>query len=509
MPAETGIAGAGGVGSAEASAAASLDALDDAVAADGTATPGQPALVTTPAQPPPTFAASPDAGTELEAVYVAGNGPPVLDRNNVERQGVLILDASEVTAIQGQGGDPEFPWVVNITDGDSAARITGYGELRTAHRDPIVSFRAGYVENTDLFGFTGTGTHGIDATTRSQEIAIDGTDGATQTWQSHTHYQLPPSAAYLVVGAVAFSDAGQANQTRRIQIGDDTDYLGFEMRGTDVLVVGRSGITGATFEVPRSAWLDPLDGTGTSQAVIDWTKFNTFEAVGGVPGASRGRAWINGRAILDLPAHLNVGATLKHSEHPLRASITNTGPSAPGHVRIRGFAIAALGNYEQQVLPTTVPLITVTRQVSANGNPNGLPVLSIRPKTTLGGQPWRGYLLPRLLDISISGGTIRWELVENPDALTGASWVSGGDAFGVEFDVSATAYTLGAGRVIDAGSLEAGTAGRIDLTPIFEEHDAHPIRNRIDGSRDLLVLVVRASLGSVNVTSRMVVDVVG
>lgn len=469
------------------------EALAETIAPGGTVTPGQPVLAIVDASPPPTFAAAPSSGETLQAVYLAGAGAQKADREAINRYVVIEASAEELLALTSTIAI-NTPEPVN-------------GMVPTAPRHVITGFRAGNVENPDLFGFTtaGSGTHGIHAGTRSQEIAVGGGDGAAATWQSHTKYPLPTQTAFAILGAVSFSDAGQPNQVRRIQLGDDTDYLGLEMSGTDVAIVGMSGLTGLPFSVPRENWFDPLDGTGPSGVTIDWTAFNSFEVITGVPGVSLGRATINGIAIMNLPPDQNAAGLLKHTEQPLRAVILNSGASSAGHLRIRGFAVHSVGDYKPQVYPTPAPLTAITRSVTTTG----LPLISLRAKTTLGGQPWRGMLLPKTLDLSARGGNVRWQLVENPTALTGASWASGGAAVGLEYDVSATSMTLGAGRVIGAGTLASATDITRDLTPIFEEHLSHPIRVRTDGVSDILTLFVAATIGSADVSATFLVDVFG
>lgn len=391
---------------------------------------------------------------------------------------------------------------------ERAERVTGHGEQRVAARKLITSFRPGNVENLDLYGFLGTGTHQIHATTRSQEIAVSGVSGQTETWQSHTKFPLPPMTPYAAFGVVAFSDAGQANQVREIALGDETEFVGLRLDGTDAYIVLKSAITGVAVPIPRASWLDPLDGTGPSGVTIDWTNFNTFEASGGVPGVMSGHASINEIRVLEIPAPANALTVLRHTEAPFRATITNNAVSSPGHIRIKGFGLFALGDYEPRVLPAPAPPTVVARSVGVGG----LPVLSIRTKTNLpmaGGPPWRGLLLPRIADISANGGQVRWELIKNPASLTGAAWASAGDALGMEYDVSATAVTIGPGQVIANGTLATSIdSSRIDLAPIFKAF-VHALRVRVDGIPDVLTLFVAATIGSATVRASFTVDVVG
>lgn len=469
-------------------------------------------------QPAPTFAAStPSAGSDTgdgAKVWLQGYDRRVqvdLSENPIWTMPVTIWQGAALSIDQGNGGDPGKAWATTIVGpSTNSARITGHGEQRTAGRKRITAFAANNVENLDLYGFTtaGSATHQIHTATRSQEIAVTGTNGDAITWQSHTNYPLPPGTPYMAQGVVAFSDAGQNNQLREIALGDSTDYVGLRFDGTDVSVYVMSALTGTPVSVPRASWLDPLDGTGGSGATIDWTNFNTFEATGGGPGISGAHASINEIRIVELPAWFNIAAALKHTEHPVRATVTNTGTSASGHIRIKCFTIDALGDYLPQVVPSAAPIVPSSRPVGTGG----LPVLSIRAKTNLpmvGGPAWRGHLLAKIVDISASGGKVAWSLIENPSSLTNASWVSAGDASGMEYDVSATAVTIGAGKVIANGTLATSIdSARIALDSVFKGF-AHSLRVRTDGIPDVLTLFVAATVGSADVRSSFLVDVVG
>lgn len=461
--------------------------------------------------------------TELSASSIpAADARGMIVRPARTGQVTATESQSVVLASDSYGLDAALPLAVRQSDGfalyDGASEATlaallarkrqeavlGHGEQRVAKRSLIAEFSAPYVEDLETYGFVGTGTHAIDSATRSQRISVDGTNGQTQSWESHTKYQLPVSQPVAFYGVVAFSDAGQPDQIRRIQIGDSTDYLGLELNGTDLAVVGLSALTGGSFSVPRASWLDPLDGTGPSGYTLDLTQFNTFEAVLGVPGITQGYASINDVKILDLPAFTNVGGLLKHQEHPLRAVITNNAATSPGSIFIRGFAVYGLGDYKTRVLPVSVPLTNVSRSVDSTG----IPLLSVRPKATLGGVSWRGFLLPKRMSFSASGNGINYQLWLNPTTLTGPSWVSAGAAVGFEYDVSATAKT--GGTLVASGYVASDASGLlIDLTPIFEEHLSRPLRNRVDGTPDVLVLYAYTSLGVSQAIARLLIDVVG
>lgn len=383
-------------------------------------------------------------------------------------------------------------------------RLTGYGEQRIAARSEIFTFTAGTIEDTEILGFVGTGTHGIDAARRAQYIAVDGTNGQSQALQSNTNYPFPPSVPFAVYGVVQFSDAGVVGQVRRVQVGADDDFLGLQFDGTDVSIEILSALSGVPISIPRIGWLDPLDGTGPSAFDIDWTAPNTIEIVSGVPGANAGFAAINGIKILDLPAYLNVSGVMKRSTKPVRAIIYNTAAASPGAIYVRGFSIYALGNYRLPVRVRSAPASPVTRSMSSVLSP----LIAVRVKSTLGGEPYRGFCYPKQLTITNKSSSAILDVIlyRNPTSLTGASWADVSPRSGIQVDTSATAADLTNATALYVDVVQSSSARTIDLTAVFEEHLSNLIRNRVDGTSDVIVVMCATSISNSDVRAGFVID---
>lgn len=453
-----------------------------------------------------TATATPNAAAQGVVTRLAGITSREVGEGGSTHLDVAAAQVGTWSVDQGAPASPDRAWPVRITGSNGLlSRITGYGEQLVAQRKEIFTFTARPVEDTEVLGFVGTGTHGIDAARRAQFIAVSGVDGESQALQSHTRYPLPPSMPFLIPAAVMFSDAGIVGQTRQIQVGEDDDCFGLEFIGTDVFVFVQSALVGIRVQIPRVAWLDPLDGMGPSGFEVDWTQPNTIEVISGVPGANAGFAAINGIAIVDLPTHMNLAGTLKRSIHPIRARIFNTAPSAPGAIYVRSFSIYALGDFK---LPTKVrqapPDNPVTRTVSTTS----APLIAFRARTTIAGEPYRGFLYPRLITIINKGMSARAECIiyRNPTSLTGASWLPVSAVSGLEYDVSATAANLTSAESLRPISIPAGSSADVDLSAIFEEHLTNLIRNRVDNASDVIVVMARVAIATADVAVAAVFD---
>lgn len=470
-------------------------------------------------------------GQTAQSVYViqAGSGAPVLDEiDGSERLGVVLMGGF-ARANQGAGDRGQKWFVASSPDGSLvqqvaiadkqdignttlaslldrklAERLTGHGEQRTAARHEIFQFTAGTIEDTEILGFSGTGTHGIDAARRAQYIAVDGVSGRSQALQSNTNYPFPPSVPFAVYGVVQFSDAGVVGQVRRVQVGADDDYLGLRFDGTDISIEILSALSGVPVSIPRSSWLDPIDGTGASAYAIDWTAPNTIELVSGAPGANAGFAAINGIKILDLPAYMNVAGVMKRSMKPVRAIVYNTAAASPGTIYVRGFSIHALGNYRLPVRVRSAPATPVTRSMSTVLSP----LIAVRVKGTLGGEAYRGFCYPKQLTITnkSSSAVLDVILYRNPTSLTGASWADVSPRSGIQVDTSATAADLTGATALYVDVVQTSSAKTIDLTAVFEEHLSNLIRNRVDGTSDVVVVMCATSISNSDVRAGFVLD---
>lgn len=384
--------------------------------------------------------------------------------------------------------------------------LTGYSEQRVVNPRHIFGFTAGPVEDTSQLGYSGTGTHQAHAATLSQEIAVSGVAGVTQSFETHTCLPLPANTPIVVRAVAAMSDAGQANQVRLLRFGSATDYAGIRLNGTDPEIVVVTALYGTTTIIPRFAWFDPLDGTGPSTAVIDWTEFNTFELTVAGPGANLGAATINGVPVAYVPANIAAPLTLLWSSHPVGASITNTGPSVAGHIRVRSISAHVLGDRAIHTQVVATPLMPVSKTVTTTLTP----VLSIRPAEFVNGVANRRFYMPRVLFLTNTGGRLQYE-VWRQGTLTAPSWTPAGGASGLEFDTAATAFsTVGARPVFAAQLSETRADAIIPLDALFEEHWSNVLRMlAFGGGRDTLTVAAKAAIGSAGIVVSMVTDEVG
>jgi hypothetical protein len=122
------------------------------------------------------------------------------------------------------------------------------------------------------------------------------------------------------------------------------------------------------------------------------------------------------------------------------------------------------------------------------------PLISIRPGPTFGGITNRGWVVPRIVKIFTTGTSNHyWEVIWNA-TLTGASWTAvNANAMG-QYDVTATAVSLGSGAVVDSGYVAPASGEGSDLGDFFS---GRPLVNSFDGTTpDTLTLAIRTISGT-------------
>ena len=222
--------------------------------------------------------------------------------------------------------------------------------------------------------------------------------------------------------------------------------------------VERSSVTGSVVETraAKSNWnVDKLDGDGPSGLTLDITKAQIFwmdiEWLG--LGTVRLGFVIDGVFIHCHSFHhanLISSTYITTASLPLRYEIENTGTTGSSStLKQVCSSVISEGGYElrgaQQAVGT--PITTPTDLTTAG---TYYPIISIRLKTS----PDRLDAIVILTALSILGFTnnvaYNWRVVAS-GTTTGGTWTSASANSSVEYNITATNFTLGTGRVLASG----------------------------------------------------------
>ena len=384
------------------------------------------------------------------------------DANNPERlQTVSYRGAATVGFSEGE---PSLDAFGNVRV--SSARVLGYYDYVV---DP----------QNDLFWDRTSGTasitHVADSSYMNLAVGSAAGDRAIRSTTRYHFYQ--PGTGNLILQTVALGDTGKTGNVRRWGYGDESDAMYWELDGAwdNVLmnhffVVIRSNVGGVITEnrVPRVDWNgDKIDGNGASGFSLNltgrmfyWVDF-AWLGVGPVRFGVLGK---NGERItchtFQHPAGAPVPYTTTASLPLFWENVNTSMTGGASEMRNICSAVYAESNYDYAFWRFE-DIESAPKAVTTN-----TPLLSMRPRTVIGGKVNRTGIYPESVQVFVTGGSIKIEVVDNA-TLTGATWAIEG-AGSVEGDIAATSFT--GGSKFKSFYLAPG-CHNIDLTPFYETND--------------------------------------
>lgn len=325
-----------------------------------------------------------------------------------------------------------------------AVRSTTGQELRVAQLYQMGDFQSRYAlepYHWDVLTATG-GTVTHLPTQAALKVEATASSGSTAHIRTNTFFKYQCGFAQLVGMTLLHSDTGQASQVRQWGYFDDDNGLFYQLSGTSLSIVKRSGTSGSPVDTvyPQASWnVDPLDGTGPSGITLDVSKGNGYEIEMFCYGVATVRFFING-ILVHVQNFFNTLTVPYMGNGSLPASIrvNNTGASSTGSITVLTARVVSEGVTHDPFSRTFSAGNALPVEVGITERP----VFSIRPKATFNSLTNRSWLLPQFVNIATEGYKIFYKVVVNA-TLTGASWVSAGTESTAEYDVSATAYSGG------------------------------------------------------------------
>lgn len=391
-----------------------------------------------------------------------------------------LYDVTKVETISGR------PLEVVSTSSDLSPTLIApggvahdaFGRLRVSSPFTLFDSSHRYVDNGHWAeATTAGGSSSFNADAGLLEMTVTTASGAEVLRETKRVFNYQPGKSLLSICSVNFNEA-KANLRQRIGYFGAENGLYLEQEGTsEPKFVKRSSVTGSlvSTEISQSNWnVDSLDGNGPSGLTLDLTKVQIvwfdFEWLGS--GTVRCGFIINGDYIhCHSFQHANVteGTYITTASLPVRVEITNLDTTASsstlkqicttvlseGGYEIRGTAVSAK-------LPINSPrdLAVVSTQY---------PLISLRLKSN------RLDGIAILDSLNVLGITNNanycWEIVQG-GVTTGGSWVSADTDSLVEYNITATGYSLSDGEILAAGysvgSNQGSTVSTLERANLFE-----------------------------------------
>jgi len=386
-----------------------------------------------------------------------------------------------------------------------------FGRLRVSNPYTLFESFHRYVDNGEWFESTAAGgSSAFNADAGLLDTTVTTASGSQVLRETKKVFNYQPGKSLLAILSFNFEEAKNNLRQRIGYFGAENGFY-LELNSTnEPSFVKRSSVTGSLVntEVSKADWnIDTLDGNGPSGITLDLSKVQIvwfdFEWLGS--GTVRCGFVIDGVFIhCHSFQHANVssGTYITTASLPLRVEITNTDTTASSStlkqicmtvISEGGYEIR--GNAAEAKLPIGSPRdLTVASTV--------YPLISLRLKST------RLDGIAILDSLNVLGITNNanycWEIVQG-GTTSGGTWVTNSSSSLVEYNITATSYSLGAGEVLTAGyavgSNQGSTASELHRDNLFEfqlernSFTSTPIELILAASSDTAGADVLASLG--------------
>lgn len=381
-----------------------------------------------------------------------------------------------------------------VDEAGSLARLDAFNRQYVSQPFTLIDYYGKYgldsreVETNTATGGTVTANTGASAAT----LAVTGTSGSTAQLVTKTFFRYQSGRGQSILMTLWHTDTGQTGQRRRWGYGtpDATtpEGVGWELNGTTLTLVRYSNVTGVANEtVPRSSWIDPLDGTGPSGITLDITKGNIYEISFQWLGVGIVEFRINNTLIYRMVnPNLYAGPYMRSATHPVAFEIQNTAASTASSMNVICINVTSQGGEEP-------PQFSFAAQNTSDYalDASYLPVLAIRPTATFNSVTNRMLMLPRRMSVQVSNDRMFWRLLSgNSLSITGGSWVAVGGESGMEVNVTGTGFT--GGELVRAGYLGsvAYESQTYDLRDDFGRL-GRKIRNTLYGGQEVCAIVAQ------------------
>jgi len=406
-------------------------------------------------------------------------------------------------------------YVVNpLTTAISTSGTTSndaFGRLRVSNPYTLFESSHRYVDNGEWVESTAAGgSSAFNADAGLLDMTVTTASGSQVLRETKKVFNYQPGKSLLAILSFNFEEA-KNNLRQRIGYFGAENGLYLELNSTnEPSFVKRSSVTGSLVntEVSKTDWnIDTLDGNGPSGITLDLSKVQIvwfdFEWLGS--GTVRCGFVIDGVFIhchSFQHANVTLGTYITTACLPLRVELTNTDTTASSStlkqicttvISEGGYEIR--GNAAEAKLPIGSPRdLTVASTV--------YPLISLRLKSTrLDGIA----ILDSLNVLGISNNAnYCWEIVQG-GTTSGGTWVTNSSSSLVEYNITATSYSLGAGEVLTAGysvgSNQGSTTSELHRDNLFEyqlernSFTSTPVELILVASSDVAGADVLASLG--------------
>lgn len=385
------------------------------------------------------------------------------------------------------------------TLGWSAFRSDMFGRTKVSAPYTVFDSSHRYSESPDFGYETATGgSHTHRPAESCVDLAVTTASGSRCSSESLRVMPYQPGKSLQVLQSFTMSPPKE-NLRQRVGYFSRGDGVYLEVVGGSAYLVLRSSTSGAVLEtsVPQSSWnVDPLDGTGDTDLLLDLSKsqilFVEIEWLG-VGSVRVGFVFDGVFVTAHQFNHANIGTStyMTTATLPIRYEIENLGATASASVLKQICAsVVSNGGYDKR------PSMEFVTRVTGTFSTTFVPLVAVRMAT---GRT-DSVVLPGLETITpTSSATYEYALVRNPTVSDG-TWTAYGRG-NVEYNNTCTSYS--GGTTIKGGFISS--SNQTPATTGLEGLDRFDLQlgrtNAASPTSDVILLVVRTLSGNGSVAS--------
>lgn len=317
------------------------------------------------------------------------------------------------------------------------------------------------------------------------------TDAARLRTNTFFRYQAGRGQRFTQTVYLSAAAGAAANQAVRWGYFDANDGLFWQRSGGVTSFCRRTSTSGAPVDTCTAITL-PLGA--------DLTKGSIYEVGFQWLGVGTVTAWWNGTRVHEVAYANSLSAPyMRTADLPLSWEIVNTGAGASA----ASITVICANVTVQGGSDAPEYAFAISRAFKTGIGATEVPILAIRLASTLGGVDNRSVVLPHFVRAQNASGRASFRVILNPASLTGASWVAADATSGVEYDVSATAFT--GGREVSGGYLPTTTSEvYVGLEHFFAANALKLRRTAFAGTSDVLLIVGRSeAAGTAEIGARL------
>jgi len=410
-----------------------------------------------------------------------------------------------------------------VTSTPVAGSVDAFGRMRVSEGFTLGDYKHIYAIDANFINSTANGG-AITYQTNLAAARLSTTNNATSyaIHQTKQYHNYMPGKSQLIKSTINFY-AATANVTKRTGYFDDNNGIFFEQTGDGTLAfvirTNTSGSPSDSRRVTQAQWNQDtcntsITGTSTDGSNygkagtwnLDITKTQIFWIDFQWLGVGRVRCgFVNDGNMIVAHEFYNSNhlptVYMSNPNLPVRCEIRNTGATTGGYFDQICSTVISEGGYIESGIDWSVTSGQTGQSVTTASN--NYPIIAIRLKNTFNSYPNRITARMGNINLYAENYPVYWKLIKLANSgsitLANTTWTSVNDSSGVEYNLSATAFS--GGDEMDNGivgtSSPGGSGKGTGVAPVNQPSNAKKnfIAQNIDSSNSEIYLVAAQAIG--------------